>query len=453
MFWFSSTFLLAVITLQRYLKVCRPFGPQFALKWRRISLLLIFVLSVTVSAPFIIMREQLSIPNIELNVTGYMCGINIMKVDQNAYRTFIFYPSFIIVGVMLELIILNVLIGRQMIIASKMFTVVNNVMRMRTTNAQMSASRHSLETNFANINSVSMSLAETDLEKTSNETNNENMSTNCDVTERPMNTSITEELQMKSYISWSLLLYILAVESCNNDQFQCTNGQCVLLKFRCDDSFECNDKSDEVNLQILSSSVTRHFPTLYTSAQSSSKEHILFKTSPTSRGNPLRSYTTSKDMHLSRTNEKVVFNFTTSKLKDVKVETTSTPLKQLSDTSVKVVAIVLSSKIVKPFNKETSLNIVFLNSTVSTSIFPSSSYQLNTLLSKSRFEFEREKYVSYYTLLQSSLQTVSRSYIIGLSYDYSQSDSSIDDKTKIYRPTELSYSPLYLLYSSLNVKH
>ncbi|CAC5422393.1 unnamed protein product [Mytilus coruscus] len=193
MFWFSSTFLLEVITLQLYLKVCRPFGPQLALKWRRISLLLIFVLSVTVSAPIIIMREQLRIPNIPLNVTGHMCGVNIMKVDQNAYRTFIFYPTFIIVAVMLELIILNLLIGRQMIIASKMFTVVNNVMRKRTTHAQLSASRNSLDTNFANINSVSMSLAETDLEKTSNETSNENMSTNWDVPERQINTSITEE--------------------------------------------------------------------------------------------------------------------------------------------------------------------------------------------------------------------------------------------------------------------
>ncbi|VDI40063.1 Hypothetical predicted protein [Mytilus galloprovincialis] len=136
MFGFSSTFLLAVITLQWYFKVCRPFGPQLALKARRISLLVIFFLSVSVSAPFIIMRKQLRIPNIELNVTGYKCGINIMKVDQNAYRAFIFYPSFIIVGVMLELIIPNLVIGRQMKIASKMC-----------------------------IDSVSIALADTDLKK------------------------------------------------------------------------------------------------------------------------------------------------------------------------------------------------------------------------------------------------------------------------------------------------
>ncbi|CAG2216615.1 unnamed protein product [Mytilus edulis] len=190
---FSSIFLLAVITLQRYLKVCRPFGSQLSLKLRRISLLVIFVLSVTVSAPFIIWSEQLRIPNFELNVTGYMCGINTMKVDHNSYRTFVFYPSLVIVGVMMELIILNLLIGRHMIIASKMFTVMNNVLRMKTTNTQLSASHNSLETSFANINSVSISLAENDIENTSNNTNNGNMSTNCDVSGRQTNTPITEE--------------------------------------------------------------------------------------------------------------------------------------------------------------------------------------------------------------------------------------------------------------------
>ncbi|CAG2239746.1 unnamed protein product [Mytilus edulis] len=132
-------------------------------------------------------------PNNELNVTGHMCGINIMKSGQNAYRTFIFYPSCIIVGVMLELIILNLLIGRQMIIASEMFTVVYNVMRMRTTHETMSASRNSLDTSFANINYVSMSLAEIDLYNTSNGTNSENMSSDYDVTGRQINTSITDE--------------------------------------------------------------------------------------------------------------------------------------------------------------------------------------------------------------------------------------------------------------------
>ncbi|XP_063397431.1 uncharacterized protein LOC134681728 isoform X2 [Mytilus trossulus] len=39
----------------------------------------------------------------------------------------------------------------------------------------------------------------------------------------------------------------LTVESCDTDQFQCTNGQCIPAKARCDDNFECSDYSDELN--------------------------------------------------------------------------------------------------------------------------------------------------------------------------------------------------------------
>ncbi|XP_052075651.1 uncharacterized protein LOC127713086 isoform X4 [Mytilus californianus] len=40
---------------------------------------------------------------------------------------------------------------------------------------------------------------------------------------------------------------ITSVESCDADQFQCTNGQCIPARARCDDNFECSDYSDELN--------------------------------------------------------------------------------------------------------------------------------------------------------------------------------------------------------------
>ncbi|XP_071181075.1 uncharacterized protein [Mytilus edulis] len=41
--------------------------------------------------------------------------------------------------------------------------------------------------------------------------------------------------------------YSVPIESCDADQFQCTNGQCIPVKARCDDNFECLDYSDELN--------------------------------------------------------------------------------------------------------------------------------------------------------------------------------------------------------------
>lgn len=43
----------------------------------------------------------------------------------------------------------------------------------------------------------------------------------------------------------------LTVESCDADQFQCTNGQCIPVSARCDDNFECSDYSDELNCEFV----------------------------------------------------------------------------------------------------------------------------------------------------------------------------------------------------------
>lgn len=120
-FTFASIYLLAVITFQRYLKVCRPFGPQMTLRWRRASLVIILLLSLVFSGPFIIWNEKLEIPNTALNVTGYICGANVLKIDDNSnsFLGFIFFVFLILVLVMVELIGLNGLIGRTIFIILK----------------------------------------------------------------------------------------------------------------------------------------------------------------------------------------------------------------------------------------------------------------------------------------------------------------------------------------------
>ncbi|XP_076098790.1 orexin receptor type 2-like [Mytilus galloprovincialis] len=121
-FTFASIYFLGIITLQRYLKVCRPFGPQLTLRWRRASLVFIFLLAAGTGAPFVIWDEILPIPNSALNVTGYICGADVFEVNENSdyILGFIFFISFVITSVMLELIILNSLIAR------KIYTIIRN---------------------------------------------------------------------------------------------------------------------------------------------------------------------------------------------------------------------------------------------------------------------------------------------------------------------------------------
>lgn len=140
-FTFASVYLLAVITFQRYLKVCRPFGPQMKLKWRRASLVIIFFLSLVFSGPFIIWNEKLEIPNSALNVTGYICGANVLKIDDNSnsFLGFIFFVSLILVLVMVELVVLNGLIAKTIFVILK-----NNRKRTENLNeAKRMSQKHS----------------------------------------------------------------------------------------------------------------------------------------------------------------------------------------------------------------------------------------------------------------------------------------------------------------------
>ncbi|CAC5414784.1 unnamed protein product [Mytilus coruscus] len=62
--------------------------------------------------------ETLEIPNQSLNITGFICGANV--IDSDSFLTFILYPAIVIIAVMMELVILNSLIAR------RMFTVLKN---------------------------------------------------------------------------------------------------------------------------------------------------------------------------------------------------------------------------------------------------------------------------------------------------------------------------------------
>ncbi|CAG2224242.1 GPR101 [Mytilus edulis] len=155
-FTFASIYFLGIITLQRYLKVCRPFGSQLTLRWRRASLVIMFLLAACTVAPFIIWDEILPIPNPALNVTGYICGADVFEVNENSdyILGFIFFISFVITSVMLELIILNSLIAR------KIYTIIRNTNARRNlkSQAKSNTSKEQSKTTFcvakkgANIN-------------------------------------------------------------------------------------------------------------------------------------------------------------------------------------------------------------------------------------------------------------------------------------------------------------
>lgn len=42
-------------------------------------------------------------------------------------------------------------------------------------------------------------------------------------------------------------IYILSGLSCNTTEFECNNGNCIEKDLRCDEEFNCADRSDELN--------------------------------------------------------------------------------------------------------------------------------------------------------------------------------------------------------------
>ncbi|XP_062620099.1 neuromedin-U receptor 2-like [Saccostrea cucullata] len=68
-----SAFILLLISVQRYLKVCKPFDGQMTLFWRRTSLLLSLVLSIGLAIPSYFTFGSEMVYNEEMNVTGTAC--------------------------------------------------------------------------------------------------------------------------------------------------------------------------------------------------------------------------------------------------------------------------------------------------------------------------------------------------------------------------------------------
>ncbi|XP_061166727.1 cholecystokinin receptor-like [Saccostrea echinata] len=70
----SSIFLLVVISIQRFLKICRPFQKQMTLYWKRFSLVTISLVTTIILIPELIFYGRVPVKSAKYNVTGYICG-------------------------------------------------------------------------------------------------------------------------------------------------------------------------------------------------------------------------------------------------------------------------------------------------------------------------------------------------------------------------------------------
>ena len=81
LYWFGSSsiasfsaFILVAIAVQRYLKICRPYGRQMDLNIRRLYLVFALFISAVIAFPFTIFYDMVPLESPDYNVTGYICS-------------------------------------------------------------------------------------------------------------------------------------------------------------------------------------------------------------------------------------------------------------------------------------------------------------------------------------------------------------------------------------------
>ena len=111
-FAIASIFLLLVIAVQRYLKICRPFGVQMTIFWKRFALCSCIISAIVFAIPLLLYNEEIKVTNPVNNVTGYVCDIDVKRYYGTGFITYTMTASFTSLVIMIFLTILNILIGR-----------------------------------------------------------------------------------------------------------------------------------------------------------------------------------------------------------------------------------------------------------------------------------------------------------------------------------------------------
>ncbi|XP_060072052.1 probable G-protein coupled receptor 21 [Ylistrum balloti] len=102
-----SADLLVIIAVDRFLKICFPFGTQMTLYWKRVSLVAMFIVSTMIAIPALFVYGSVPVINPTHNLTGWRC----VNVLHNGSRPMweLFYKALLFDYVMLRFIVLSII--------------------------------------------------------------------------------------------------------------------------------------------------------------------------------------------------------------------------------------------------------------------------------------------------------------------------------------------------------
>ena len=109
----TSAYTLLVIAVQRYLKICKPFGRQMTPRWKRIAIALVILVLIFLSLPAFVFYGSAPVErqDMDMNLTGFRCT----SVTADMPKVALVYKFVLFLTILTELIVLIVLyslIGR-----------------------------------------------------------------------------------------------------------------------------------------------------------------------------------------------------------------------------------------------------------------------------------------------------------------------------------------------------
>ena len=103
----SSSLLLLVIAVHRYMKVCKPLKPKWSLHRKRLAVVLTVTTSFIASLPTFAFYGEIEIFNQNLNITGYRCSH--VHEEMLSYDLLIVYNCVLFIFASLGIVLISIL--------------------------------------------------------------------------------------------------------------------------------------------------------------------------------------------------------------------------------------------------------------------------------------------------------------------------------------------------------
>ena len=156
----SSAFTLMLIAIQRYLKLCKPFGKQMTHKWKKVYLGIILVGMVLVALPCFAFYGSTEVKSNDSDIKGLRCTSVTAGLPKVAlvYKALLFL---LILGNLIVLIVLYSLIGRVLYRQAK-FSWKLNITKEATSGTSESSTRETDDDSTAHAYIKANQLPDTD---------------------------------------------------------------------------------------------------------------------------------------------------------------------------------------------------------------------------------------------------------------------------------------------------